>query len=85
MLHQGLYFEVILTFNSNGLRWSSGRASRDVILQLGHIEDVVDLLKPTLKVKSICRPYYAFHYPKWAHKPRSKLCSACKIEGLRGQ
>ena len=54
MLQQGLDFEVILTFHLDGLRWSSIRASRDVFLQLGHIEDVVDLLKPAREVKSIC-------------------------------
>ena len=54
MFQQGLHFEVILPFNLDGLRWHSGRASRDVLLQLGHMEDVVDLLEPTLEVKSIC-------------------------------
>ena len=53
--------EVILSFNLDGLRWSSGRASRDVLLQLGHIEDIVDLLEPALEVKSsmpsfLCAP-----------------------------
>ena len=73
MFKQGLHFEVILSFNLDGLRWSSERASRDVLLQLGHMEDIVDLFEPTLEVKSICSPSYAFCYPKYSHIPRSKL------------
>ena len=64
---------MILPFNLDGLRWYSGRASRDVLLQLGYIEGIIDLLEPTLEVKSIYRPSYAFYYPKWSHIPRSKL------------
>ena len=49
MLQQGLHFEVILTFHLDGLRWSSRRASRDVLLQLGHMEDIVDCLNLPLR------------------------------------
>ena len=74
---------MILPFNLDGLRWCSGGASRDVLLQLGHMEDVVNLLEPTLEVKSICRSSYEFCYPEWSHVPRSKLLSTCKVESLR--
>ena len=85
VFQQGLHFEVILTFHLDGFRWSSGRASRDVLLQLGHTENIVDLLETTLEVKPICHPSYAFHYPEWSHILRLKLPSTCKIEGLQGQ
>ena len=80
MLQQGLHFEIILTFNLNGLRWSSGRASRDVFIQLGHMKDVVDLLEPAFEVKSIGRLFYALHHLEWSHKPSSELPSTCKVE-----
>ena len=85
MSQQGFHFEVILSFNLDGLRWSSRRASRDLLLQLGHIEDIVDLLEPTLEVKLICHSSYVLYYPEWSHIPRSKLPSTCKVEGFRGQ
>ena len=85
MLQQGLHFEVILTFHEDWLRWSSGRASRDVFLELGHMEDIVDLLEPALEVKSIGHLSYMLHYPEWSHKPNSELLSTCKMEGLRGE
>ena len=50
MLQQGLHFEVILTFHLDGLKESSVRASRDVFLELGHMEDIVNLLEPALEV-----------------------------------
>ena len=49
------------------------------------MEDVVDLLEPTIEVKSIGHPSYAFHYPEWSYIPHSKLPGTCKVEGLRGQ
>ena len=85
MLQQGLNFEVILSFNLDGLRYSSGKASRDVLLQLRHIEDIMDLLEPALEVKPICCSFYALHYPEWSHIPRPKLPSTFKMEDLRGQ
>ena len=85
MSQQGLHFEVILSFNLDRLRWSSRRASRDVLLQMGHMEDIVDLLEPTLEVKLICHSSYALHYPEWSHITRSKLLTTCKMEGFRGQ
>ena len=85
MFHQGLYFEVILSFKLDGLRWGSGRVSRDVLLKLGHMKDIVDLLEPTLEVKPICCSFYALHYPEWSHIPRPKLPITCKVEGLRRQ
>ena len=85
MFQQGLHFEVILPFNLDGIRWRSGRPSRDLLLQLGYIEDAVDLLEPTLEIKSVCHPSYAFHYPDWSHIYLSKLFGTCKVDGLRGQ
>ena len=76
MLQQGLHFEGILTFQLNGLKWSDGRASRDMLLQLRHMEDIVDLLEPALEVKPVCSISYALHYPKRSHKPSSELPSA---------
>ena len=83
MLQQGLHFEVILTFQLDGLRWSSGRASRDMLLQLRYIDDIVDLLKLALEVKSVCSLSYALHYPERSHKPSFELPSTCKMESLR--
>ena len=54
-----------------------------MLLQLRHMEDIVDLLEPALEVKSVCSLSYALHYPERSHKPSSELPSACKIEGLR--
>ena len=71
VFQQGLHFEVILSYNYDRLRWSSGRASRYVFLQLGYMEDIVDLLEPTLEVKSIYHPSYTLHYPEWSHIPHS--------------
>ena len=85
MLQQGLHFEVILPFNLDGLRWSSGGASRDVLLHIGYIKEIVDLIEPALEVKPICCSSYAHYYPEWSHIPRSKLPNTCKMEGLRGQ
>ena len=82
MFQQVLHFEAIFPLNLDGLRWSSGRTSRDVLLQLGHMEEIVDQLEPTLEVKSICYPSYMFHYPEWSHIPRSKLLGTCKVESL---
>ena len=84
MLQQSLHFEVILSFNLDGLRWSSRRASRDVLFKLGHMEDIVDLLEPAFVVKPICGSSYMLHYPEWSLKPHPKLPGTCKIEGLRG-
>ena len=64
VLQQGLHFEVILTLHLDGLRWSSGRFSMDVLLELGHMEEVVDLLEPALEVKSIGRLFYALYHPE---------------------
>ena len=85
MLQQGFYFEVILSLNLDGLRWSCGRASRDMLLQLGCMKNIVDLLEPAVGVKPICCSSYALHYPEWFHIPRPKLPSTCKMEGLPGQ
>ena len=81
MLQQGLHFEVIFTFNLDRLRRSSGGASRGVLLQLRDIEDIVDLLEPTLKVKAIGHLSYSLQHPEWSYKPSSELPSTCKIEG----
>ena len=74
---------MILTFQLDGLRWSSGQASRDIFLQLRYMEDIVDLLEPALEVKSVCSLSYALYYPERSHKPSSKLSSARKMESLR--
>ena len=58
---------------------------QDMLLQLGHMEDIMDLLEPAREVKSICHPSYAFCYPEWSQKPRSELLKTCKIKFLRGQ
>ena len=63
MLQQSFHLEVLLTFHLDELRWSGGRASRDVLLQLGHMEDVVNLLEPALEVKSIGHLSYALQHP----------------------
>ena len=83
MLQQGLHFEVILTFKLDGLKWSSGQAFRDMLFQLRHMEDIMDLLEPTLEVKSVGSLAYVLHYPERSHKPSSELPSACKMEGLQ--
>ena len=57
------------------------RASRDMLLKLGYMEDIVDLLEPALEVKSIGSLSYALHYPEWSHKPSSELPSTCKVRG----
>ena len=85
MLLQGLYFKVILSFNLDGLRWSSGGVSRDLVLQLGHMEDIVDLLEPALQVKFVCRLSYVLYYLEWCYIPRPKLLGTCKMESLRRQ
>ena len=55
-----------------------------MFLQLRHMEDIVDLLEPALKVKSVgCLPY-ALQYPEWSHKPSFELPSAYKVKDLRG-
>ena len=82
MIQQDLHFEVILTFQLDGLRWSSGRASRDILLQLRHMEDIVDLLEPALEVKPVSSLSYALHYFEGSQKPSSKLPSTCKMESL---
>ena len=64
MLQQGLHFEVIIYFNLDGLRWSSGGAFRDALLQLRYMEDIVNLLEPELEVKSVCSLPCALYYPE---------------------
>ena len=54
-----------------------------MLLQLRHMEDIVDLLEPALEVKSGCSLSYTLHYPAGSHKPSSKLPSAYKMESLR--
>ena len=54
-----------------------------MVLQLGHIEDVVDLLEPALGVKSVCHLSYMLYDPEWAHTSRPKLPRTCIMEGLR--
>ena len=56
-----------------------------MLLELGHMEDIVDLLEPALEVKSIGHLSHVFHYPEWSHKPSSGLPSICKVEGFRGE
>ena len=56
-----------------------------MLLQLRHMEDIMDLLEPALEVKSIGRLPYALQHPEWSHKPNSELPSACKVKGLRGE
>ena len=58
MLQQDLLFEVIPTFHLDRLRWSSGRASRDMPLHMRYVEDIVGLLEPALEVNSIGRLSY---------------------------
>ena len=86
ILQQGLHFEVIFTFNLDKLRRSSGGASRGVLLlQLRHIEDLVDLLEPALEVKSVCRLSYVLYHPEWSPKPCPKLPNTYKMESLQRQ
>ena len=75
MLQQGLHFKVILSFKLDGLKWSNGETSRELLLQLGHMKDIVDLHKPALEVKSVCCLSYGLYYPEWSHVPRPKLPS----------
>ena len=56
-----------------------------MIFQLGHIEDIVDLLELALEVKPVCCSSYALHYPEGSHTPRPKLPSIYKMEGFSGQ
>ena len=56
-----------------------------MLLQLGHMEDIVNLLEPALEVKSIGHLFYVLHHPQWSHKPRSEFPSTCKVEVLRGE
>ena len=53
-----------------------------MLLQLGHIEDMVDLLEPALEVKSVCRPSYVLYCPEWSHIPYPELLRTYKMEGL---
>ena len=85
MLQQSLQLKASLTFQLDGLRWSGGRASRDVLLHLGYVEGIVNLLEPAPEVKPICCLPYALHHPEWSHKSSSKLPSTCKVEDLRGK
>ena len=48
-----------------------------MILQLGHVEDIVDRLEPALEFQSVFSLPYAVHYPERCHKPSSELPSAC--------
>ena len=56
-----------------------------MLLQLGHMEDIMDLFEPALKVKSVCFLSYALYYPEWSYISRPKLPTTCKMEGLRGE
>ena len=56
-----------------------------MVLQLRYMEDIVDLLKPALKVKSVGCLTYALQNPEWSHKPSSELPSAFKVKGFRGE
>ena len=47
-----------------------------MLLKLGHMKDIVDLLEPALKVKSVSSLSYALHYPERSHKPSSELPSS---------
>ena len=46
-----------------------------MLLELGYVEDIVDLLESALEVKSIGHLSYMLHYPEWSHKPSSELHS----------
>ena len=83
MLQQGFYFEGILTFHDDELRGSSGRAFRDMPLQLRHMEDIVDVFEPALDVKSIGCLSYTLQHPEWSHKSSSELPSTSKAKGFR--
>ena len=83
VVQQDLHFEVILAFQLDGLRWGSGQASRDMLLQLRYMEDIVDLLEPALEVMFVCNLSYALYYPESSYKPSSELPSTCKMESLR--
>ena len=56
-----------------------------MLLQLRYVKDIVDLLEPTLEVKSVgCLPY-ALQHLEWSYKPSSELPSAYKVKGLQGE
>ena len=54
-----------------------------MLLQLRHVEDIVDRLEPTSEVQSVCSLPYVLHYPEWSQKPSFELPSTCKVKGLR--
>ena len=56
-----------------------------MLLQLGHMEDIVNLLEPASEVNPICYLPYALHHPERSHKSSSELPNTCKVEGLRGE
>ena len=54
-----------------------------MLLNLGHMEAIVNVLEPAPEVQSIVCLSYALQYPKGSHIPNSKLPSACQMKGLR--
>ena len=54
-----------------------------MLLQLRHVEDIVDLLEPALDVKFVGCLSYALQHPEWSHEPSFELPSTCKVKGLQ--
>ena len=56
-----------------------------MLIQLRHVEDIVDRLEPALEVKSVGYLPNVLQYPELSYKPSFEIPSACKVKGLRGE
>ena len=77
MLQQGFDLKLRLSFNLHWWWWLFRSSSRQVGLQLGDMEDVVNTCKVSLQVKLVFSLAHALEDLKGAHKPLMKLTYSC--------
>ena len=77
MLQKGFKLKLRLFFNLHWWLWLFRSSSRQVGLQLGDMEDVVNTCKTFLQVKLLCNLAHTLEYLEGAHKPSTKLTYSC--------
>ena len=73
VLQQGFNLELRLSFNLHWWWWLFRSTSRQVGLQLGDMEDIVNPCEVSLKVKLVLSLAHALEDLERAHKPLTKL------------
>ena len=80
VLQQGFNLELRFSFNLHWWWWFFRSSSRQVGLQLGDVEDIVNTCKASLQIKLVCSLAHALEDLEGAHKPSMKLTYSCQMQ-----